>query len=160
MDAFDQTLMQLTTTLTQASRAYKSMVDKVASQFSLSQATALPVLLLGRLGPDGVRPGMLADALGLEASSLVRVVDLLIENGLIERHEDPQDRRAKILQLTADGKTRAAQMEAALIPFRRDVFAGVPQGDIDACLRVLSAIQASVGKPGEASGLPAGEKAA
>jgi MarR family transcriptional regulator for hemolysin len=147
MDAFDQTLIQLTATLTHASRAYKSMADKVASQYSLSQATALPVLILGRLGQDSVRPGVLADALGLEPSSLVRVIDLLIESGLIERHDDPQDRRAKILQLTEDGKTRAAQMEAALLPFRRSVFAGLDAADIDACLRVLTSIQARIGKP-------------
>lgn len=157
MDSFDQTLMQLTATLTQASRAYKSMADKVASQYSLSQATALPVLILGRLGQDGVRPGVLAEALGLEASSLVRVVDLLIENGLIERHEDPQDRRAKLLQLTADGKTRAQQMEEALIPFRRNVFANFTRDDIDTCLRVLSGIQAQIGKPCDQS---CGEKQA
>jgi len=149
MDSFDHTLMQLTATLTQASRAYKSMADKVASEYSLSQATALPVLILGRLGADGVRPGVLADALGLEASSLVRVVDLLIENGLIERREDPQDRRAKILQLTADGTTRAAQMEAALMPFRRSVFGDCSPADIDACLRVLTAIQSRIGKPAD-----------
>ncbi|WP_305822311.1 MarR family winged helix-turn-helix transcriptional regulator [Massilia brevitalea] len=141
MDSFDQTLMQLTATLTHASRAYKAMADKVASQYSLSQATALPVLILGRLGQDGVRPGVLADALGLEASSLVRVIDLLIENGLVQRHEDPQDRRAKLLQLTADGQTRAAQMEEALIPFRRNLFAEFAQADIDACLRVLTGLQ-------------------
>ena len=151
MDSFDQTLMQLTATLTQASRAYKSMADKVASQYSLSQATALPVLILGRLGQDGVRPGVLAEALGLEASSLVRVVDLLIENGLIERHEDPQDRRAKLLQLTGDGKTRAQQMEDALIPFRRSVFKGIDPADIDTCLRVLTSIQCRIGKS-EAAG--------
>jgi len=141
MESFDQTLMQLTATLTHASRAYKAMADKVASQYSLSQATALPVLILGRLGQDGVRPGVLADALGLEASSLVRVIDLLIENGLVQRHEDPQDRRAKLLQLTADGQTRAAQMEAALMPFRRNLFAEFEQADIDACLRVLTGLQ-------------------
>jgi MarR family transcriptional regulator for hemolysin len=147
MDAFDQTLIQLTATLTHASRAYKSMADKVASQYSLSQATALPVLILGRLGQDSVRPGVLADALGLEPSSLVRVIDLLIEHGLVERHDDPQDRRARILQLTEDGRTRAAQMEEALLPFRRSVFAGVAASDIDACLRVLTSIQARIGKP-------------
>ena len=148
MNPLDQTLMQLTATLTHASRAYKAMADKVASQYSLSQATALPVLILGRLGQDGVRPGVLADALGLEASSLVRVIDLLIENGLVARHEDPQDRRAKLLQLTADGQTRAAQMEEALIPFRRNLFAEFEQADIDACLRVLTGLQSKI-KPCE-----------
>ena len=148
MNPLDQTLMQLTATLTHASRAYKAMADKVASQYSLSQATALPVLILGRLGQDGVRPGVLAEVLGLEASSLVRVIDLLIENGLVARHEDPQDRRAKLLQLTADGKTRAAQMEEALIPFRRNLFAEFAQADIDTCLRVLTGLQSKI-KPCE-----------
>jgi MarR family transcriptional regulator for hemolysin len=156
MDSFDQTLMQLATSLTQAARAYKSMADKVASQYSLSQATALPVLILGRLGEDGVRPGVLADALGLEASSLVRVIDLLIENGLIERREDAHDRRAKILQLTADGKTRAAQMEEALMPFRRKLFSSFERTDIEACLRVLTGVQAAI-KPCEGA---SAEKAA
>jgi len=131
--------------MTHAARAYKSMADKVASEYSLSQATALPVLILGRLGQDGVRPGVLADALGLEPSSLVRVIDLLIDSGLIERREDPQDRRAKILKLTDDGATRAAQMEEALLPFRRGVFAGLDPADIAACLRVLTHVQAQVG---------------
>ena len=146
MNAFDQTLIQLTATMTHAARAYKSMADKVASGYSLSQATALPVLILGRLGQDGVRPGVLAEALGLEASSLVRVIDLLIDNGLIERREDPQDRRAKILKLTGDGTARAAQMEAALLPFRRGVFAGLDPADIAACLRVLRHVEAQTGK--------------
>jgi MarR family transcriptional regulator for hemolysin len=155
MDAFDQTLIQLTAALTHASRAYKSMADKVASEYSLSQATALPVLILGRLGHEGVRPGVLADALGLEPSSLVRVVDLLIDSGLIERRADPQDRRARILQLTAEGRTRAAQMEEALIPFRRSVFEGVSPEDIAACLRVLTSIQARIGKPEAGGDMPA-----
>ncbi len=146
MNTFDQTLIQLTATMTHAARAYKSMADKVASEYSLSQATALPVLILGRLGQDGVRPGVLAEALGLEASSLVRVIDLLIDSGLIERREDPQDRRAKILKLTEDGTARAAQMEAALLPFRRGVFDGLDPADIAACLRVLRHVEAQTGK--------------
>ncbi|MEN3275476.1 MAG: MarR family transcriptional regulator, transcriptional regulator for hemolysin [Massilia sp.] len=157
MDSFDHTLIQLTATLTHAARAYKSMADRVASEFGLSQATALPVLILGRLGEHGVRPGVLAEALGLEASSLVRVVDLLIENGLLERRDDPQDRRARLLQLTNEGRTRAAQMEAALIPFRREVFAGIDPADIATCLRVLTAIGSPVGKPGDGA---TGEKPA
>lgn len=155
MDPFDQTLIQLTATLTHASRAYKSMADKVASQFSLSQATVLPVLILSRLDQDGVRPGVLADALGLEPSSLVRVVDLLIESGLVKRRDDPQDRRARLLQLTQDGTTRAAQLEEALLPFRRSVFEGVGRSDIDACLRVLNHVQAQIGKPEPSRDKPA-----
>src|SRR4051794_28760800 len=118
METLDQPLMNLTATLTLTSRLYKAAVDRVGADYGLSHATGLPVLVIGRLG-DGVRPGVLAEALGLEASSLVRVIDHLIESGLLARREDPQDRRAKILELTEEGRQSAALMEQALIPFRR-----------------------------------------
>lgn len=143
MQALDPTLMGLTMALTQVSRAYKSAADKVAGDFGLSQATAWPVIMIGRLG-DGVRPGALAEALGLEPPSLVRVVDQLIQQGLIERQDDATDRRAKTLHLTRSGRERAAAIEKALIPFRRKLFAEIPRAEIDACLRVLHGLGAAI----------------
>jgi MarR family transcriptional regulator for hemolysin len=140
MLAADRLLLNVTMTLTHASRAYIAAANKVAGGFDLSHATAWPILMISRLG-DNVRPGVIADALGLEAPSLVRVIDQLVEAQLVERHDDPNDRRAKILSLTTEGHARAAQLEAALLPFRRALFADIPAADIDACLRTLQAIK-------------------
>jgi MarR family transcriptional regulator, transcriptional regulator for hemolysin len=151
MPSYDQTLITLASMLPQVARAYRAAVDKVAAEYGLSQATGLPVLIMGRLG-EGVRCGVLAEQLGVEPSTLVRVTDHLIEVGLVERHEDPNDRRAKTLTLTDEGARRAAGMEEALLPFRRKLFADIAKEDIDACLRVLdglsSAIAAQHGAPG------------
>lgn len=136
----DQTLSSLTAALTHASRAYRAAADKVAADYGLSQATGLPVLVISRFGENGVRPGVLAETLSLEASSLVRVVDHLIESGLVERHEDPHDRRAKILRLTDGGRQTAERMDQALRPFRRKLFGAFEPADVDACLRVLSGL--------------------
>lgn len=143
MQQLDQTLMNLTMSLGQVVRAYKSVADKLASGFGLSQATAWPVVIVGRLG-DGVRPGMVADALGLEPSSLVRVIDHLVDAGLLERFEDPSDRRAKTLHLTAAGRECAAQIEEALLPFRRQLFKGIDAADIKACERVMDQLGAAI----------------
>jgi MarR family transcriptional regulator for hemolysin len=136
----DQTLSSLTAALTHASRAYRAAADKVAADYGLSQATGLPVLVISRFGENGVRPGVLAETLSLEPSSLVRVVDQLIESGLVERHEDPNDRRAKILRLTDEGRQTAERMDQALRPFRRKLFGAFDPADVDACLRVLSGL--------------------
>jgi MarR family transcriptional regulator for hemolysin len=144
MSLSDQDLGKLTSALTFASRAYRAAADKVAADYGLSQATGLPVLLISRFGEEGVRPGVLAMAMGLEASSLVRVVDHLIASRLVERHEDPNDRRAKILRLTDEGRTAAEQMDQALRPFRRKLFGGFAPGDVEACLRVLSGLPAAI----------------
>jgi MarR family transcriptional regulator for hemolysin len=136
----DQTLSSLTAALTHASRAYRAAADKVASDFGLSQATGLPVLVISRFGDAGVRPGILAETLSLEASSLVRIVDQLIGSGLLERHDDPQDRRAKILRLTDEGLKTAALMDQALTPFRRKLFGAFDPADVEATLRVLAGL--------------------
>jgi MarR family transcriptional regulator for hemolysin len=140
MPLSDQTLSSLTAALTLSSRVYRAAADKVAADYGLSQATGLPVLVISRFGENGVRPGVLAETLSLEASSLVRVVDHLIENGLVARHEDPQDRRAKILRLTDEGRKTADLMDQALLPFRRKLFGAFEPADVEACLRVLAGL--------------------
>lgn len=137
MDNFDQTLMGLTMTLTHAARGYIAAADKMTGAFDLSHATAWPIVMIGRLG-NGVRPGAVADALGLEPPSLVRVIDQLVAAKLVERHDDLGDRRAKTLHLTATGRDSAARLEAALSPFRRKLFENIDAADIAACARVLS----------------------
>ncbi|WP_296950674.1 MarR family winged helix-turn-helix transcriptional regulator [uncultured Massilia sp.] len=144
MPLSDQTLSSLTAALTQASRAYRAAADKVAADFGLSQATGLPVLVISRFGGNGVRPGVLAETLGLEASSLVRVVDHLIDSKLVERHDDPQDRRAKILRLTPEGDRAADRMNEALTPFRRKLFGAFEPADVEGCLRVLAGLPAAI----------------
>jgi MarR family transcriptional regulator for hemolysin len=149
--SYDQNLMALASSLATVSRSYRAAVDKVAAEYGLSQATGLPVLLLGRLG-DGVRCGVLAESLGVEAPSLVRVTDHLIESGLVERREDAHDRRAKTLHLTDEGKRRAAKMEEALVPFRRGLFEGIPEQDVEACLRLFGQLGSALAAFNHASG--------
>ena len=94
--------MELMITMTQVSRSYKAACDKVAAQYGLTQAVAWPIVAISRMG-DGVRPGVIADAVGIEPSSVVRLIDLLADSGLIERRSDTNDRRAKLIFLTPEG---------------------------------------------------------
>lgn len=146
MTSLDRTLMTLCTTLPLVARAYQSAANRMAADFGLSQASAWPVLMIGRLG-DGVRPGAVADALGLEAPSLVRVIEQLVVAGLVLRQDDATDRRAKTLHLTAEGKDCAARLEKALNPFRRQFFKGMDPDDIAACARVLTQLNAVLADP-------------
>jgi DNA-binding MarR family transcriptional regulator len=51
----------------------------------------------------GVNQRVVAESLGLPPSRLVALVDELEHRGLVERREDPQDRRSYALHLTARG---------------------------------------------------------
>ncbi|MEB3097297.1 MarR family transcriptional regulator [Achromobacter sp. D10] len=143
----DSQLMATTSALMVLSRAYRGAADKALADYGLSQATAWPVILAGRLG-DGVRQGALAEALGVEGPSLVRVLDQLVAAGLMERREDAHDRRAKTLHLTDSGHALRAKVEDVLVDLRRRLFRDVSEADLEACLRVFDCLKVTLGRSG------------
>jgi DNA-binding MarR family transcriptional regulator len=69
--------------------------------------------MLGHLAvAEGSSQQALADALGVHRSAMVALVDDLEQRGLAERRRDPADRRAYTLHLTAEGRTRLAELHA------------------------------------------------
>lgn len=87
--------------------------------------SAIPVLKLLRDGPG--RLSTLADALELDASTVSRHVRQLEERGLVERADDPDDRRASRVALSAHGRAALAEHLD-----RRQVLLGAVLADWDA----------------------------
>ncbi|AIO43188.1 marR family protein [Burkholderia cepacia] len=100
-----------------------------------------------------MRQGTLAEHVGIEGPSLVRLLDQLCAAGLARRDEDPHDRRAKTISLTAAGRAVTAKMEEDLRALRAQVLKGVSRADLEATLRVLNAFNATDPHP-PASRLP------
>lgn len=73
---------------------------------SLSQAKSIFVL---RQVDEPMPITALSSRLGLSAATAGRTVDQLVKSGLAERHEDPKDRRVKLVSLSKSGRERADQ---------------------------------------------------
>ncbi|TXD89324.1 winged helix-turn-helix transcriptional regulator [Mitsuaria sp. TWR114] len=127
-------------------RAYRARANLAMAHVGLSQALAWPLVMIGRQG-DGMRQGELATLLGIEGPSLTRSVDQLITGGYIERHEDPDDRRARTLHLTALGADACEQIEVTLRDLRNELYEGIADADVEAALRVFSTLAERVGAP-------------
>ena len=52
----------------------------------------------------------LATALGVTPPDVTRIVDRLVEQGLVSRRENPEDRRVQLLQATKKGKSLLAKL--------------------------------------------------
>lgn len=110
------------------------------SDHGLSYATAIPLLVLSRQG-ENVRQGVLADELGIEGPSLVRLIDLLQAEGLVERREDPTDRRAKTLHLTRAGEAKVEQTNRVLRRVRASLLKDIGPEELAASFATLQRIE-------------------
>lgn len=134
--------MNLSSSMVVGARNWRKICQNTLVSYGISEACAVPLLMIGRLG-DGVHQVKVAQASGMESPSLVRLLDQLCKAGLVCRSEDPLDRRAKALSLTAEGRALAEAIETELVRLRRDVLNGIDQADLEAALRVLRAFEAA-----------------
>jgi MarR family transcriptional regulator for hemolysin len=121
-------------------RLWRREADQALAAHGLSEATALPLMVLSRRGKS-VRQGVLAEEMGIEGPSLVRLIDLLQAEGLVERREDPTDRRAKTLHLTALGETRADEINRILRRVRAHLLKDFSGDDLAVTFEVLQRIE-------------------
>ncbi|MGG7518226.1 MarR family winged helix-turn-helix transcriptional regulator [Allorhizobium undicola] len=126
-----------TTRLFAAARLWRRCIDAALSEHAISEATAAPLLWIGRMG-GGVRQIALAEQIGIEGASLVRLLDQLEGMGYILRKDDPTDRRAKGLWLTSTGEEMAGKLEALLDEERSRLLHDIPLADLETALRVIT----------------------
>ena len=121
--------------LSRATRQWRRAADLRLQPFGLTEATWLPLIRIAR-APEPPRQKDLAASMSLDGSSVVRLLDNLEAAGLVERQEG-EDRRAKIIVLTARGRAIADKVETVARRVRIDALAGLPDKDIEAAFRVL-----------------------
>jgi len=131
---------RLTSGLLQAGRQWRRLAEAALAADDISEACASPLVWLRRLG-GGVRQVTLAAHVGIEGTSLVRLLDQLCDAGLVVRRDDPEDRRAKTLWLTQAGEQLAERIERAITRLRSRILDEVSDADIEATLRVLDTIE-------------------
>ncbi len=149
MSNLDTLRRTVSSTLVVAARKWRRTSHDVLAAFNVSEACATPLLTASRLG-SAVRQVTLADHIGIEGPSLVRLLDQLCAAGLMRRDEDPEDRRAKTVVLTEEGRVVTAKMEEELVTLRAQALKGVSRSDLEATLRVLAAFTADPAAPHDA----------
>jgi DNA-binding MarR family transcriptional regulator len=76
-------------------------------------------------------PKELATRCGLDASTISRAAAALVERGLVQRSPDPADGRARILTLTAAGRTALADVERRQAEFLREALRDWTAPEVD-----------------------------
>jgi len=126
--------------LAASSRMWRRYLDLQFRELDLSQARWGVLFELSRT--EEVTQVELARSLGIEAATLVRLLDGLEGAGLIERRPSTEDRRAKTLHLTDAARPLIVRMEEISGASRADILKGISQHDLRIATKVLSRIAA------------------
>ncbi|WP_226382826.1 MULTISPECIES: MarR family transcriptional regulator [Burkholderia] len=128
--------------LQRAARMWRKVADVELSKLNLSEATSTPLWLIYKLG-EGLRQRTLAEHLGIEGHSLVRLLDQLEEAGLVVRRDDTSDRRAKTLYLTEAGRRVGEQVDTMVKHIKGKLLHGVAADQLALVDSVLNTIATS-----------------
>src|SRR6516225_1110751 len=123
---------QLVAQLVESSRLLRNYIDHRAKERGTTRAQWIMLFRLRQ--QEGLSQVDLAEVLELQPISLVRLLDRLVEHGLLERRHDPKDRRANRLFLTAKGKQLVDDLDSLRDAIATDVLGELSTASIQTTL--------------------------
>ena len=122
--------------LTEAYQRFNALQrgEKRCFGVSMSQCMTLELLHQG----DHLMARDLAERLGLDTTTVTRVVDVLVRDGLVRRVRDEKgDRRCILVSLTARGRGLVEKLEGCADAYCQRILTRIPAGKRDDVMRAL-----------------------
>ncbi|HEY3785296.1 MAG TPA: MarR family transcriptional regulator [Steroidobacteraceae bacterium] len=128
--------------LKDVSRRYVLRFEQRAREIAL---TLPQCKVLARLeNNEGVSQARLAELTEIEPMTMVRILDRMEADGLLERRPDPADRRARSLYLTARAKPLLEQIWRLSELTRAETFAGISRAERELFMSLLERMHSNV----------------
>ena len=141
---------QLVAQLVETSRLLRNYIDQRAKARGTTRAQWIVLFRLRQ--QEGLSQVDLADVLELQPISLVRLLDRLVEHGLLERRHDPKDRRANRLFLTEAGRQLVDDLDSLREAIATDVLEKVSEEAIKTSLATLCELKDRIKELSDPSG--------
>lgn len=132
----------LATELSTASRKMRTLFDGMVRERGLTLSRARALRYLSQRSP--VNQTELAAVLEIEGSTMVRLLDGLEEQGLVERNAVDGDRRAKQVTLTAAAAEQLEELDAIIGVLHEAMFQGLEEGELEASVALLRRISRNI----------------
>jgi DNA-binding MarR family transcriptional regulator len=88
----------------------------------------------------------IAEKLGITSSATTQLIDGLVRNDILERKEDPDDRRAVNLTLSATGKKKVAYMKEKGMEKMKEIFNPLSNEELETYLKLNQKIAENLRK--------------
>jgi MarR family transcriptional regulator for hemolysin len=115
------------------------MLDERLKDLGVTQARWSTMVYLEK-GGEGLTQRELASLMAIENPTLVRLLDSLEQQGLIERRPCPNDRRARRLHLTNAGRAFMDDLSERAEVLREEMLEGISDEEIECTVKVFHKI--------------------
>jgi MarR family transcriptional regulator for hemolysin len=129
--------------LARTARLWRTKLDERLAPLGLTQARWITLLHLSKAA-SGIPQRALAEQIGVEGPTLVRVLDGLERMALIRRSDTPGDRRAKTVHLTPAAAPMLAEISRLATELREEILFGIDEDDLTVCQRVFEQISRNI----------------
>ncbi|MCS7059474.1 MAG: MarR family transcriptional regulator [Meiothermus sp.] len=149
MDALRQELAQALWRLSE--KAFADWTGRMTEIAQTHGLTLREINTLYELSADGpLRVSEIAVRTGLSRAAASQMVERMVQQGLLERTENPADRREKLVQLSPQGRSVTQQFDQAILEQVVRMLSRVPDRKIRSLLRALGAVlkELEAGPPG------------
>jgi len=96
--------------------------------------------------PNGMTLGELSQRMMVSNGNVTGLAERLVEQGLLDRRPSPDDRRAQIVSLTAEGRRTFRAMARTHEEWIARIFAGLDAADVDQLMALLAKTKSSARK--------------
>ncbi len=111
------------------------MYNELAAGYGTTMATGYVLLNIDM--DEGTPSTSLGPKMGMEATSLSRILKTMEEKELIYRKKNPADGRSVLIFLTEFGKEKREDAKNAVIEFNKAVFSNVPEQKLEVFFEVI-----------------------
>jgi len=119
-------------------QAVAKTYNEQAAKHESTMAMAMALLYIDT--KDGTPSTALGPSMGMEATSLSRILNSLEERGLIYREKNPEDGRSVLIKLTGLGIEKRDISKASVYTFNQTIRENIPKQKIDHFFEVTELI--------------------
>ena len=92
------------------------------TQFKKLDLTLSQIILISSIPIDGIDMTTLSIKIGVDNSTLTRLIDILMKKGIVQKNRSSQDRRSYIISVTKKGELLQSKIEDEIDSFVSKLF--------------------------------------
>ena len=116
------------------------------TQFKKLDLTLSQIILISSIPIDGIDMTTLSIKIGVDNSTLTRLIDILMKKGIVQKNRSSQDKRSYIISVTKKGELLQSKIEDEIDSFVSKLFRNTRLEDQEELKKNLSSFHWIVSK--------------